>query len=99
MVDDEFYHVRLPLQFHAGSSSAGAGRLVLLGSAEKADWRSHGSQIISPMSAFGQPQAVQLGSGDFRSGQSVMPLKKFSCMIKDTPAPFDKNKRAEIVLL
>ena len=21
MVDDEFYHVRLPLQFHAGSSS------------------------------------------------------------------------------
>ena len=48
MADDELYHIRLPLQFHAGSSSAGAGRLVLLGSVEKADWRSHGSQIVSP---------------------------------------------------
>ena len=52
MVDDEFYHVRLPLQFHAGSSSAGAGRLILLGSVEKADWRSHGYQIISPRLDF-----------------------------------------------
>ena len=40
-----------------------------------------------PTSAFGQPKAVQLGCGDFCSGQSLMPLKTFSRVIKDTPAP------------
>ena len=61
-------------------------------------------EVIDPKSfphvwAFGQPKAVQLGSGDFRSGQALMPLKTFSRVIKDTPAPSDKTKRAEIVLL
>ena len=61
-------------------------------------------EVIDPRSfphvwAFGQPKAVQLGSGDFRSGQALMPLKTFSRVIKDTPAPSDKTKRAQIVLL
>ena len=40
-----------------------------------------------------------MGSGDFRSGQALMPLKTYSRVIKDTPAPSDKTKRAQIVLL
>ena len=37
MVQEEFHNGRLDLQLHEGSSSAGAGRLALLRSEEKAD--------------------------------------------------------------
>ena len=49
---DELNNSRLRLQLHTGNFSAGAGRLALLGSEEKADLTNHFPKIISPSMNF-----------------------------------------------